>query len=176
MNWDVVPLTILEYDPPKRGDPPVRRAEDMNWDTFPLAHLEYDEELEEDVFDVEENPRRKSFADKLSLHIESDEYLEMVDIGEDAEEADISGLLESNIAFLVKRELGGGTKPSVVVHDWELIEKDDSSTDTILGTYSVSFSDESQYGGNFVADGISQKDGFALEGLYVGSRKLKYFG
>ena len=58
MNWDVVPLTILEYDPPKRGDPPVRRAEDMNWDTFPLAHLEYDEELEEDVFDVEENPRR----------------------------------------------------------------------------------------------------------------------
>jgi hypothetical protein len=57
-NWDTMPITMVEFDHPKQGDPPIRRASDMNWDTFPLAHVEYDSELEEDVFDVEENPRR----------------------------------------------------------------------------------------------------------------------
>jgi hypothetical protein len=59
MNWDVVPLTILEYEPPESGDPPVRRAEDMNWDTMPVTVVEYEDELEEDVFNAEENPRRE---------------------------------------------------------------------------------------------------------------------
>jgi hypothetical protein len=182
MNWDTMPVTVVEFDPPKPGDPPVRRAEDMNWDTIPLTTWEYEDELEEDVFDVEENPKkgtmraRMTGADELSLRIESDEYLELVDINEDAEEADIPGLLESNITFLIERKLGARSKPSVVVHDWELIAKDNSSTDTILGTYSVSFGDESQYDGNFVADGISQERGFVLESLYAGSRKLKYYG
>lgn len=58
MNWDTMPVTVVEFDPPKPGDPPVRRAEDMNWDTIPLTTWEYEDELEEDVFDVEENPRK----------------------------------------------------------------------------------------------------------------------
>lgn len=58
MNWDTMPVTVVEFDPPKPGDPPVRRAEDMNWDTIPLTTWEYEDELEEDVFDAEENPRR----------------------------------------------------------------------------------------------------------------------
>lgn len=128
---------------------------------------------------VGRNPSaRRDIAQKMGDRILADEYLELMDINEEAvTEADIPGLLESNIAFLVKREFGAGSKPSVVVHDWELLGKEESRTvDTILGTYSVTFSDESAYDGNFVADGTSYEGGFVLNGLYAGSRKLKYFG
>jgi len=127
------------------------------------------------------NPRRppmmKSLAEKFSAKIEDDEYLELMDIDEEAHDDDIPGLLESNIVFLIEREMTAWSKPSIVVHDWELLGKDESrTTDTILGTYSVSFGDDSQYDGNFVADGMSTERGFILNQINVGSNKLSYFG
>lgn len=119
----------------------------------------------------------KSYAQKMSARIEADEYLELFDIDEEADDKYIPGLLENNIVFLVKREMGAGSDPAAEIGGWEILQKDESrSTDTILGTYAVGFGDDSSYKGNFMADGISTERGFILNSINIGSPKLKYFG
>lgn len=176
----VIDPPLIEFEAGSHGEAVLRARAELR----PGADLEIDtivkyKYVPHRTLASRANPRSgKPYARKMDDRVESDEYLELADINEEAAvEADIPGLLESNIGFLIKKELGAGSKPSVVVHDWELLGKDEhSSADTILGTYSVTFSDESRYDGNFVADGTSYKGGFVLNGLYAGSRKLKYFG
>lgn len=122
----------------------------------------------------------KSLADKFSDRIDDDEYLELVDIMEDASgNPAVEKLLEDNLAYLFRREIGPHLVDSVSVDEWELLRADEDphrTTDTILGTYVVYFQDGSDYSGNFVADGVMvDKDTFSLNAVYPGGPDLKYF-
>jgi len=110
-------------------------------------------------------------ADKLSAKIEENETIELGDIMEEAEgDSAVEKLIADNIQFLLDRELGRGATSSVNV------SIEDYSENAALGTYDAYFKDNSDYGGNFVADGIQAGESFELNSLSIGSTKLRYFG
>ena len=127
--------------------------------------------------------KQETDANRLDYKLDDEDYLELMDINEDVDIAEdhsrasaLEDLIAANIEFLLKREGFNATGSRFTIENFKEAGPQDA-TDTVMGSWIGFFADGSEFVGNCIADGMLDQSGiFTLNSIYVGNRRLSYFG